>query len=118
MNVANAAKAANPNLSIYTIGYGINGIRCGEDGAGSTFSGTGPNSYATRMYAAMASQPSGDAVGSSPTPPQSGGTCPNPDAENGDGDFYFCLPSTGDLDPVFRQIVTQTLARARLIEFD
>jgi hypothetical protein len=112
VNFSQAEIAANPNLTVYTIAYGVNGIRCTADGAGSSFQGTGVNSYATRMFAQMATQPS---VADAPN-----GNCSAAQslAENADGDYYYCMPISGSLDQVFRQIVVATLERARLIEFD
>jgi hypothetical protein len=104
-NARAAASAAGRDLSVYTLAWGVNGVRCGQD-----TSGTYANAYATRMFAAMATQPS--------TANESGGSCFNPDGENNDGDYYYCLPSADRLDEVFRQIAVASIERARLIQFE
>ena len=38
------------------------------------------------------------------------------DAENDDGDHYFCLPRSGDLSDIFRRAIIQLTAHSRLIK--
>jgi Flp pilus assembly protein TadG len=96
---ANAAKAAGQ--AVYTIAYGLDNppVRC-------TFDTAGPfrNAYATTNIAAAATTSTDDVPG---------GCGPN---ENKDGDNYFCVPSSADMEPVFRQVAAAALGSSHLID--
>lgn len=96
---ANIAKAAGQ--TIYTIAYGLDSppVRC-------TFDTGGPfaNAYATKNIAAAATTSTDDVPG---------GCGPN---ENKDGDNYFCVPGSADLEPVFRQVAEASVGNARLVD--
>jgi Mg-chelatase subunit ChlD len=96
---ANIAKAAGQ--TIYTIAYGLDSppVRCSYDTTGSFV-----NAYATRNIAAAATNSTDDVPG---------GCGPN---ENKDGDNYFCVPGSADLEPVFRQVAEASVGNARLVD--
>ena len=99
-NKATIAKTAGQ--TVYTIGYGVAGARCTRD-----TSGTFRNAYASTNLARASTD------GTTATDDVPGGCGPN---ENTDGDYYFCESGSGDLEPVFRQVVAATLGHSRLIE--
>jgi putative Flp pilus-assembly TadE/G-like protein len=96
---ANAAKAAGQ--TIYTIAYGLDNppVRC-------TFDTAGPfrNAYATTNIASAATSSTDDVPG---------GCGAN---ENKDGDNYFCIPSSADMEPVFRQVAAASLGSSHLVD--
>lgn len=95
MDRATAVK--NMGIEVYTIGFGVTGDRCID------IDGTYRNALASRLLADMATGPSAD------------NGCN--DAENSDGDHYFCEPRSESLNAVFRAAASQLLqGAARLIE--
>jgi len=96
---ATIAKAAGQ--TIFTIAYGLDSppVRCTYD-TGGLFA----NAYATRNLAAAATNSTDDVPG---------GCGPN---ENKDGDNYFCVPGSADLEPVFRQVAEASVGNARLVD--
>ncbi len=98
-----ATIAKSAGQKVYTIGYGIASARCQRDTASSSFY----RAFASTNLA-LASTDSTSLTDDVP-----GGCGPN---ENTDGDYYFCESGSGDLEPVFRQVVSQTIGHSRLIE--
>jgi hypothetical protein len=90
-----AATAKAQGIEIYTVGFGVDDEEC-DDPSGPYYRGE-----TTMMLAAMAT----DSVHDGCT-----------DAENDDGDHYFCLPRSGDLSDVFRRAVVQLVAHSRLVK--
>jgi Flp pilus assembly protein TadG len=101
-DAATAAKAKN--IQVLTIGFGVAGAKCGSDTkATSSFRSVS----VTKLLATMASPIKGVAA------VDNGCT----DAENKDGDNFFCEPKTGDLSSVFLQAIGQLANRLpRIIE--
>jgi len=99
---ATAAKTAG--ITIFTIGFGLDGS---NDATCPDGSGAFHNKKATYLLASMATQPSSDALGCPGT------TTPN---TNTDGDYFYCLPKTSgastDLSAVF-QAAGQALATGK-----
>ena len=91
---ATTAKAAG--IQVLTIGFGIAGKTCSSDSSGS-FKG----STVTRLLASMASPIKG-------VPANDNGCT---DAENSDGDNFFCQPKTADLSSVFVAAAAQLAGR-------
>ncbi|HEY7023662.1 MAG TPA: VWA domain-containing protein [Candidatus Limnocylindrales bacterium] len=87
MDKATAVK--NMGVELFTIGFGVVGDRCVD------VDGTYKNALASRLLADMATGPSVD----------NGCT----DAENADGDHYFCEPRTDSLTTVFHAAATALL---------
>ncbi len=77
-----ATKVKNMGIEVYTIGFGVVGDRCTD------LDGPYQNAYASSLLADMATQPTVD------------NGCTN--AENADGDFYFCEPRSDSLASVFK----------------
>ena len=100
VTAANNAKAQG--IEIYTIGFAVERDTCPSGG------GIYGGADTTSMLAAIATASSAD-------PSMS---CWNPhwiDAENGDGDHFFCQRIQGQLAPVFR-MVAEALAREYRLE--
>ena len=92
-----ATTVKNMGIALYTIGFGVAGDRC-ED-----IDGTYRNALASTLLADMATGPTSD------------NGCN--DAENSDGDYYFCEPRSESLNSVFRAAASQLLQGAvRLVE--
>jgi Flp pilus assembly protein TadG len=98
-NKANIAKAAGQ--TIYTIAYGLDSppVRCTYD-TGGLFA----NAFATLNIASVATDSTDDFPGGCGT------------NENKDGDNYFCVPGSADLEPVFRQVAEASVGNARLVD--
>lgn len=94
-----ATTAKNAEVEIFTIAYGVSGLRCGQD-----TSGTYANAWATDFLSDMAT----DSIDDAP-----GGCAPS---ENDDGDHYFCESLSSSLEPVFRAVAAASVGNARLIE--
>ena len=118
----NAAQAAESyGTIIYTIGFGIaynlpagathpDGT-CYNDYASSyTFGPSGRGAYASSALAKMASV---SVDGIQPTDNLPGGCATD---ENNDGDNYFCLPKSSDLQAVFQQVAVASLQHSRLLD--
>ena len=113
----NAAQAAEQyGTIIYTIGFGVAYVApregvCYNDYASAYTTGpSGRGAYASTALATMASVSTG---GIQPTDNLPGGCATD---ENSDGDNYFCLPKTEDLQAVFQQVATASLQHARLLD--
>jgi hypothetical protein len=113
----NAAQTAESyGTIIYTIGFGVAYVApregvCYNDYASAYTSGpSGRGAYASSALAKMASVSVG---GIQPTDNLPGGCAAD---ENSDGDNYFCLPKTQDLQAVFQQVATASLQHARLLD--
>lgn len=92
-----ATTVKSMGIELYTIGFGVTGDRC-ED-----VDGTYRNALASRLLADMATGPTTD------------DGCN--DAENSDGDHYFCEPRSDSLNAVFRAAASQLLqTAARLVD--
>ena len=97
---ASAAKAAG--IQVLTIGFLSGSNACVQDTAGPF-----RNAQVTQVLASMASPVKG-------VPAQDNGCT---DAENADGDNFFCQPKSGDLSSVFLQAASQLAGRLpRIIE--
>jgi hypothetical protein len=81
-----ATAVKNRGVELFTIGFGVVGDQCVD--------ATGPfvNAYASTLLASMADQPTVD------------NGCTN--AENTDGDHYYCEPRGSDLSSVFKAAAT------------
>jgi Putative Flp pilus-assembly TadE/G-like len=102
-DAATSAKLAG--TAIYSLGYGVDNSRCGNDHSG-PFVGR----YSTYFLASTSGiAPDQGATDSSP------GGCAA--TENTDLDYYFCEGRGEDLDAVFRQIASQIAQRSRLLNF-
>lgn len=100
---ATAAKALNPPVEIFTIGFGIQGSTCGYEQGGSPWAGR----YTAEVLAAMATDSLDDL-----------GHCTNSTnmaAENADGDHFLCEARTADLAPIFQQAAETLAGGARLV---
>jgi hypothetical protein len=96
---ANFAKAAN--IEIFTIGFGVESEDCVEPGT------PYHNQPVTELLADMADNSLDDH-----------GHCDNiteADAENADGDHFFCEPRSSDLSSVFTQAAVQLSGGTKLI---
>ncbi len=99
-SAATAAKAAG--IQVLTIGFLSGSNLCNVDTSGGF-----ANAQVTRVLASMASPVKG-------VPAQDNGCT---DAENRDGDNFFCQPKTGDLSSVFLQAASQLAGRLpRIVE--
>ena len=97
---ASAAKAAG--IQVLTIGFLSGSNACVQDTAGPF-----KNAQVTKVLASMASPIKG-------VPAQDNGCT---DAENTDGDNFFCQPKSADLSSVFLQAAAQLAGRLpRIIE--
>jgi hypothetical protein len=84
-------------IELFTIGFGVAGERCTD------VDGTYRNRAVSRLLADMATGPTTD----------NGCT----DAENSDGDHFFCEPRSDSLTAVFRSAATALVqGTARLIK--
>jgi hypothetical protein len=84
-------------IELFTIGFGVVGDRCVD------VDGTYRNASAANLLADMA------------TGPTTNNGCT--DAENSDGDHFFCEPRSDSLTSVFRAAASQLLAGAvRLVQ--
>lgn len=92
VSAATAAKSAG--IEIFTVGFGVGGADLCEN------SGVWAGQSVTKALAAMAN----DSVDNGCT-----------DAENTDGDHYFCQPKSGDLDEVFKTAAAALVRGTRLI---
>jgi len=84
-----AAAVKGRGIELFTIGFGVVGDRCID------VDGTYQNALASKLLADMATGPSTD----------DGCT----DAENADGDHYFCEPRSDSLKSVFHAAATALL---------
>jgi hypothetical protein len=91
-----AATTKGEGIELYTVGFGVDDVSC-EDPAGTPWY----RGETTNMLAAMATDSTHDGC---------------TDAENDDGDHYFCLPRSGDLSDVFRKAVVQLTSHSRLVK--
>jgi Flp pilus assembly protein TadG len=92
-----ATAVKNRGIELFTIGFGVAGDRCVD------VDGTYQNALAATLLADMA------------TGPTTNNGCT--DAENSDGDHYFCEPRSDSLTSVFRAAASQLLAGAvRLVQ--
>lgn len=125
---ATAAKAVDPPIEIFSIGFGLddagggNPAHCSDETSSSPYRNTGSssnpsaNSLATKLLADMATDSlddGGDGPGG-----LSGG-CDNATeiaSENTDGDHFLCEAKSGDLEPVFREAGEQLAGGSRLIK--
>lgn len=96
---ATAAKTAG--IEIFTIGFGLVASDVCPDG-----SGVWKSKPATTLLADMATQPSIDNGCS---------TQSQADAENADGDHFFCQPKTAQLTTIFQTIASAASGSNRLI---
>ena len=94
IEVAAAAKAQG--IEIYTVGFGVDDVSCEDPVSTPWYHGE-----TTTMLAAMATDSTNDGC---------------TDAENDDGDHYFCLPRSGDLSDIFRRAIVQLTAHSRLVK--
>lgn len=94
VQAATTAKAAG--LEVYTVGFGVDDVACQDPFGTPWYQGK-----TTHMLAAMATASKHEACN---------------DAENNDGDHYFCLPRSGDLSDVFKKAVEQLSSHSRLIK--
>jgi hypothetical protein len=94
VDVAAATKAQG--IELYTVGFGVDDVAC-EDPSGTPWY----RGQTTTMLATMATDSTHDGC---------------TDAENDDGDHYFCLPRSGDLSDVFRKAIVQLTAHSRLVK--
>jgi von Willebrand factor type A domain len=91
-----ATAVKNMDIELFTIGFGVVGDSCVD------IDGTYRNAAASTLLANMATGPTTD----------NGCT----DAENADGDHYFCEPRSSSLTAVFHAAATQLLqGNARLV---
>ena len=97
------AKAHNPPIEIFTIGFGVAGGTCDYEQAGSPWAGK----TASENLAAMATDSLDDHGHCS--------TAAGIKAENEDGDHFLCEAKTGDLEPIFKQAAEILAGGARLI---
>ena len=95
---ATAAKTAGD--TIFTLAYGLDSppVKCTDS------SGPFNGKYATTNLAGAATVSTDDVPG---------GCGPN---ENKDGDDYFCVPGSSDLEPIFRAAAAASLSIPHLIE--
>lgn len=101
---ATLAKALDPAIEIFTIGFGIAGATCNYELSGSPYAGK----TAAEVLAAMAT----DSL-------DEWGHCNNSTAianENADGDHFLCEARSGDLEPIFKQAAEQLAGGPRLIQ--
>jgi hypothetical protein len=92
--VAAATTAKKPGNEVFTVGFGVGGADLCET------TGTWAGKSVTKALAAMANDSTDEGC---------------TDAENQDGDHYFCQPKSGDLDDVFRRAATALIRSTRLI---
>jgi hypothetical protein len=100
---AAAAKALNPPIEVFTIGFGVAGATCQDELPGSAYVGA----LATKVLADMATNSLDDK-----------GHCANASAitaENADGDHFLCEAKTGDLTPIFMQAAAALSSGIRLV---
>jgi hypothetical protein len=100
---ATAAKALDPPIEIFTIGFGVEGATCSHEQSGTYWDGK----TAAENLAAMAT----DSL-------DEWGHCANQtaiDLENADGDHFLCEARSGDLEPIFKQAAEILAGGARLI---
>lgn len=95
---ATTAKAAA--VIIFSLAYGLDSppVRCTDS------SGSFRNVYATTNLAGVATNSNDNLPGGCAT------------SENTDGDNYFCVPGSSDLEPIFRAAAVAALTRSRLID--
>jgi hypothetical protein len=91
-----AAGAKAAGIEVFTVAFGIDGIAC-DDPVGSSWHGRD----ATYLLADMATDSVYD------------GGCPG--TENDDGDHFFCVPRTEDLEGLFQKAIVTMSAHSRLI---
>ncbi len=107
---AATAKAVNPPIEIFTIGFGVEGASCSESGP---YSGA----LATKLLADMATQPTLDDGGDGPGGlPPGCVLAPERASENADGDHFLCEAKGVDLEPIFRWTAEQLAGGSRLIK--
>jgi hypothetical protein len=102
---AAAAKALDPPIEIFTIGYGVGGMKC-DSSSGERSSSPYSNRPVTQLLADMA------------TDSDDQGQCDTSSdiaAENADGDHFLCEAKTADLEPVFRQAAEMLAGGSRLV---
>ena len=108
---ATAAKALDPPIEIFTIGFGLGGARCDE-----YEDVIPPSPYydvrVTKLLADMATQVSLDDGGGI------GSGCDNPteiNGENADGDHFLCEARSGDLGPLFKAVAESFAGGSHLV---
>ena len=94
-----AAKAKAAGIEVFTIGFGVQGDKCVEDGSGAYVGAS-----VTKLLADMATGSIDNCSG------------PNPEQENTDGDHFFCEPKSGDLASVFLAAASQLAGGSQLIQ--
>jgi len=97
-NMATTAK--NTGVTIFTLAYGLDQppVKCTDSAL------PWANKYATTNLAAAATNSTDDVPG---------GCGPN---ENKDGDDYFCVPGSSDLEPIFKAAAIASINAPHLIE--
>ena len=105
--VNDATTVKNAGITIVTVGFGLDDPTDTQNQCRYDTSGPYVNVYATKPLAAMASPINGV--------PAADNGCN--EAENTDGDNFFCEPKTGDLSSVFVRVAQQlTNADPRLVK--
>jgi hypothetical protein len=97
-----ATVVKNEDIEVFTIGYGVNGLRCGFDSSSSY-----EDVLVTELLADMATDSADDQ-----------GHCANASsilAENNDGDHFLCQVEGGDLEIVFVTAANALAPGVRLI---
>ena len=115
---SNIARAAG--IVIFTIGYGIDGSFCADDGSGSPYDST----PTTRLLAwvATGANPTADDGGDGPGGlpggcPSSGPSYPAAiNSENADGDNFLCEAKGNQLAAVFQQAAQLLASGSRLVK--
>ena len=92
--VTAATAAKNAGIEVFTVGFGVGGGDLCET------TGTWANKSVTKALAAMANDSTDDGC---------------TQAENDDGDHYFCQPKSGDLDDVFKSAAQALIKSTKLI---
>ncbi len=92
--VTAATNAKNAGIEVFTVGFGVGGGDLCES------SGTWANKSVTKALAAMANDSTDEGC---------------TEAENDDGDHYFCQPKSGDLNDVFKSAAQALVRSTRLI---
>jgi type II secretory pathway pseudopilin PulG len=97
---ATIAKSEDPPQTIFTIAYGLDSppVQCADS------SGLYRGKFATTNMADAATDSNDDFPG---------GCGAN---ENKDNDHYFCTPGSADLEPVFRQVASEAIESAHLVD--
>lgn len=89
---------------VYTVGYRLGGITCGDQGG--TYRNGGTRDKATQLLADMAT----NSIDNS--------TAADCVVENTDSDHFFCVGATNSLAAVFKQVAIASVKYSRLIDVD